>query len=324
MAPEPGVAPARGGLTARLRRKLRRLGPLLSASALTAGCVGGPAPEPPTRVRLQPPVEAPPPPVQPLAAAPDRCALEGPAAEAARVNAASLRTLPWTGFGRSESGWEIYAPAVAAEIGSPCAPASPGFARALRRWRQAQGAAPTGVVGPELMDRFKAVWQARRPFVALRARNVCPDPPGDAALETAAPAEGLAGKPVQLRRGALSAYRRMVAAARADVAALRDQPALLTLFSGFRSPGYDAARCVRDGNCGGVVRAACSAHRTGLAMDMDVGTAPGYAVDSSADANRLAQVQGPAYLWLLANARRFGFVNYPFEPWHWEWTGEAP
>jgi zinc D-Ala-D-Ala carboxypeptidase len=22
--------------------------------------------------------------------------------------------------------------------------------------------------------------------------------------------------------------------------------------------------------------------------------------------------------------RRFGFVNYPFEPWHWEWTGEPP
>jgi LAS superfamily LD-carboxypeptidase LdcB len=30
------------------------------------------------------------------------------------------------------------------------------------------------------------------------------------------------------------------------------------------------------------------------------------------------------YRWLLANAGRFGFVNYPFEPWHWEWTGEAP
>jgi LAS superfamily LD-carboxypeptidase LdcB len=32
----------------------------------------------------------------------------------------------------------------------------------------------------------------------------------------------------------------------------------------------------------------------------------------------------PAYRWLVANAGRFGFVNYVFEPWHWEWTGEAP
>ena len=30
------------------------------------------------------------------------------------------------------------------------------------------------------------------------------------------------------------------------------------------------------------------------------------------------------YRWMVANAARFGFVNYPFEPWHWEWTGEAP
>ena len=27
---------------------------------------------------------------------------------------------------------------------------------------------------------------------------------------------------------------------------------------------------------------------------------------------------------LVTRATRFGFVNYPFEPWHWEWTGEAP
>jgi LAS superfamily LD-carboxypeptidase LdcB len=32
----------------------------------------------------------------------------------------------------------------------------------------------------------------------------------------------------------------------------------------------------------------------------------------------------PTYQWLVAHAHRYGFVNYPFEPWHWEWTGEAP
>jgi LAS superfamily LD-carboxypeptidase LdcB len=47
-------------------------------------------------------------------------------------------------------------------------------------------------------------------------------------------------------------------------------------------------------------------------------------VDNSSDANRLYQTQTPAYRWLVRNARRFGFVNYVFEPWHWEWTGEAP
>ena len=255
-------------------------------------------------------------------APPEPC--ESPAAavgEATLSNRASLETLPWAGFGRAESGWAIYAPAAAAEIASRCSAGSPGFARALRRWEQAQGLSATGAMGPAVLDRMKVVWQGRRPFMALRAHEVCPSPPRDAELDTASPAEGLGAKPVQLRRDAFSAYRRMVAAARAQVAELRANPEVLTLFSGYRSPAYDAARCARDNNCQGLVRAACSAHRTGLAMDIDVGTAPGYAVDSSADANRLAQVHGAAYRWLLANARRYGFVNYAFEPWHWEWTG---
>ena len=59
-------------------------------------------------------------------------------------------------------------------------------------------------------------------------------------------------------------------------------------------------------------------------MDIVVGQSPGYPVDSSADPNRLAMSRSPAYRWLVANAERFGFANYVFEPWHWEWTGEAP
>ena len=70
----------------------------------------------------------------------------------------------------------------------------------------------------------------------------------------------------------------------------------------------------------GVRRAACSAHRTGLALDLVLdGVRP---VDSTAQDDRLRLSRSPAYRWLLSNARRFGFVNYPFEPWHWEWTGE--
>jgi LAS superfamily LD-carboxypeptidase LdcB len=99
---------------------------------------------------------------------------------------------------------------------------------------------------------------------------------------------------------------------------------LLTIFSGYRSPEYDAARCRNQGNCQGIVRATCSAHRTGLAMDFYLGSAPGFAPDSSDDANRLTISRSPAYRWLVANAAHFGFVNYPFEPWHWEWTGEKP
>ena len=55
-----------------------------------------------------------------------------------------------------------------------------------------------------------------------------------------------------------------------------------------------------------------------------MGQAPGFGPDSTADPNRLLQSRSAAYGWLIVNAGRFGFVNYPFEPWHWEWTGEAP
>jgi LAS superfamily LD-carboxypeptidase LdcB len=59
-------------------------------------------------------------------------------------------------------------------------------------------------------------------------------------------------------------------------------------------------------------------------MDVYLGAAPGFVPESSADANRLFQSRTTLYRWMVRHAARFGFVNYPFEPWHWEWTGEAP
>jgi D-alanyl-D-alanine carboxypeptidase len=246
----------------------------------------------------------------------------GPAA-AARANAASLRTLSFAPFGRPETGWETYAPLIAREIHTACPPDTPGFADALAAWEGAQKLPTDGTMRVAVFNRIKTAIQMRRPFVRLSAQRVCPAAPVASALARAFPAEGYAGKAIQLRPGALVAWRQMAAAARADPAIAAD-PRNLTIFSGFRDPAADAARCAREGNCNGVVRATCSAHRTGLAMDLYVGQAPGFGPDSSADANRLYMSKTPAYRWLVANADRFGFVPYPFEPWHWEWTGEAP
>jgi hypothetical protein len=241
-----------------------------------------------------------------------------------RLNSASLYVLHIAPFGREESGWATYAPEIEHEIGTRCAADTAGFADALARWQRRRGLSPSGVMTIATFAVMKDDWQARRPFVQLRATGACPPPPHAHDLADAKPSEGYEGKPVQLRKGALAAYRRMVAAARQGEPALAAKPELLTLFSAYRSPAYDAARCAHDHNCQGVVRAACSAHRTGLAFDIVLDTAPGYPVDSSADANRLAMVKGLAYRWLVANAATYGFVNYPFEPWHWEWTGEKP
>lgn len=260
-----------------------------------------------------PPVPAAPPP-RPLAA---DCSGPERFRAAAAANRASLDTIAWAPFGRAERGWRTYAPFIAEAATTGCPPDSPGFAEAL-----ASAAPGGGVVGPAAFAALKNREHGKRPFVALRGRGVCPDSPPEDRLVTAGPTEGYRGKAVLMRPAVLAAYRRMVADARRELPELSRDADMLDIFSAYRSPTYDAARCARDGNCQGITRAACSPHRTGLALDLVVGSAPGYGVDSSADPNRLAQSQTPAYRWLVRNARRYGFVNYVFEPWHWEYVEE--
>ncbi|MDP3174062.1 MAG: D-alanyl-D-alanine carboxypeptidase family protein [Phenylobacterium sp.] len=245
-------------------------------------------------------------------------------AQAALANLRSLRTLNWSPFGRPETGWETYAPRVARELGQTCPPHSTAFARALATWQARHGVSPSGEMTAATFDRMKVSWQMQRPFVRLSASRICPAPPPETTLAQASPRESYGGKRLLARPRALAAYRRMVAAARAEEPTIAADPRNLTIFSAYRSPDYDAARCARDGNCDGVARATCSPHRTGLAFDLYVGQAPGFGPDSTAEPNRLRQSQTPTYRWLVAHAERFGFVNYPFEPWHWEWVGEAP
>jgi hypothetical protein len=257
---------------------------------------------------------------RPVFGARDGCGGHRAYAAAAWANAASEATLPLTPFGRPETGWAIYAPAIARTAHTACAADTTGFAAAVARWQFAHGLTPHGAVDPATFAAMKDIWQKRRPFVALREQGICPDPPTD--LTPLTTEESRIDKVVELRPRALKALRRMVAAARRDVPEIAADPQMLSVFSGYRDPADDAARCTAEQNCQGLVRAECSAHRTGLAVDLILGSPPGFAADSSDDTNRLYQSRAPAYLWLVANARRFGFVNYVFEPWHWEWTGQ--
>lgn len=241
---------------------------------------------------------------------------------AAVANTASLRTLVWAPFGRRETGWEVYAPLIAREIGTTCSPATGGFAAKVAAWQAAHRLSPTGAIDLQTFEAMSKVMQARRPYVALRAKGICPAPPKSVVL--AASGESYLGKTIRVRKATLLAWRKLVAAAKRDVPGLAADKRWLSIFSGFRDPASDAARCAKEGNCNGVARAKCSAHRTGLALDVYVGQAPGYGPDSSADVNRRAMTKTAAYTWLLSNAKTYGFVNYPFEPWHWEWTGETP
>lgn len=241
-------------------------------------------------------------------------------AAAAATNAASLDSLAFAPFGRAETGWAVYAPRISAEIGTRCSANTPGFAAALGRWQAMHGARATGVLDPPTFMAMKTAWQRARPFV--RMGHMCPDPPPLPMLATARADESYGGKSILILPAALDAYRQMVAAARAADPEIARDKRNFQIFSAYRDPAWDAARCAAENNCQGIVRAACSAHRTGFAVDLWVGRAPGLPPDSTADANRRAMVATPAYRWLVANARRYGFVNYAFEPWHWEWTGD--
>jgi hypothetical protein len=283
-----------------------------------------PLPERPAAAQpyAPPPEGEPRPPTPAPATAEEDCRRPGPWSEAARRNAATLDTINWAPFGRQEVGWRIYAPVVAAAAGTVCGPTEPGFADAWARWQRTRGRSVTGVVSEADFIAMKNDAHGRRPFVRVRGQGVCPPPPAPTNLVTAGATEGYKGKAVQMRPKVLAAYRKMVAAARAEDPRIAADPDMLDVFSAYRSPDYDAARCERDGNCQGVTRAKCSPHRTGLALDLVVGSTPPYGVDSSADPNRLHQSQTPAYQWLVKNAGRFGFVNYLFEPWHWEYVEE--
>ncbi len=248
---------------------------------------------------------------------------DGAFAAAAAQNAQTMPSLVWSPFRRAEIGWATYEPLVMHAAGTGCGGDSEGFARALATWQGSHGLQATGVFDEAVFKVMLRDWNLGRPFARLMMKGSCPDAPAEWTLAQAAPAEGFSGKVIRLRPEALEAYRAMARAARAESPQAFRDPATMTIFSGFRSPDETTADCLLNGGCGGPEKANCSSHRTGLAMDVYLGHAPGYGPASTADANRLEISREPAYRWMVQNAGRFGLANYPFEPWHWEWTGQA-
>lgn len=259
------------------------------------------------------------------ASAQGRCETQREAwADQAVANAISLYSLEWTPFGATEVGWTTYLPLLQKELGTDCEPGTSDFAAALAAFQARYALPATGRFDPATFNVLKGILQERRPFVMARVRDECPDPPPLRELGyLEAPEEHADRLTRLLRRDVLDAYRRMVAAARAEVPEVRNDPELLQIFSGFRDPEADAARCAAERNCDGLRRAVCSPHRTGTAVDLYVGQLLGMGVDSTQPASRQHMSQGATYRWLVKNAGRFGFVPYIYEPWHWEWIGAS-
>lgn len=244
-----------------------------------------------------------------------------PFVEAAGKNAESIDTLDWAPFGPHEKGWAIYEILINQEIGTSCGAGTAVFALKLGDFQAKYQLAPDGVFTPATFEVLKGVWQERRPFVMLRVQHLCPDTPSPANLKAVPKDEEAFDRDDRaLRADALDAYQQMVAAARRKSGAIATDPNALKVFSGYRDPASDAVRCETEHNCDGAHRASCSAHRTGTAIDLDVGNMQGVHADDATTDNRMLQTRTPAYRWMVANASRFGFVNYAFEPWHWEYV----
>lgn len=131
---------------------------------------------------------------------------------------------------------------------------------------------------------------------------------------------GVGQRQIPLHRLAANALQALITAARADGLA---EP-LLRPVSGFRDPARQAQlwkqALARYGSPQEarkwVAPPGGSAHQSGRAID--------FHLVGRNSSNNVAQLRTlPAYRWLVANARRFGFYPYEREPWHWEYNPPA-
>jgi len=186
-------------------------------------------------------------------------------------------------------------------------------------------AAPAGATGPAGPP--QAGTGAAPATAAAVFRPVAVETPGGGRIRDKrdpAPADIVTVKgvnrPIPLQRFAAQAWAALVDAARAE--GLREP--LLLPASGYRS-GARQAELYRQAldRYGTPERArrwvappGSSAHQSGRAIDFYLG-------GRNASSNVATLRRLPAYLWLVANAQRFGFYPYEAEPWHWEYNPPA-
>lgn len=248
-------------------------------------------------------------------------ALLGRFRAAATQNARLADTLTWGFGGRIQSGWNIYSALICHTLGTESSPDSAEFAASLSEWQAKNSLESTGIIDKSTLEEFIEHWQSQR-----LGRS---DSPGEVRLYAAPITDffDLTRSPelLKLEKDTYDAYRRMLTAAAKDLGEnikftkegeLAPDEKFLRIVSAYRSPEYQAALRRREPGAGRAQLAVNSPHATGHALDLFVGGEP----VSTKDANRMIQVQTPAYKWLVKNAHKFGFYPYFYEPWHWEYV----
>lgn len=241
-------------------------------------------------------------------------------------NADVMNNLEWSFGGKNQRGWYLYAPLIEREIGTDKNPDDEAFSVALAAWQANAKLNPDGILDTNTWSQMFAAWQAHR------LKDHTPAAPDQ--LMTAPTMDFYdASRPDALRKvepQTYAAYKRMVQSAAIDASlhlattgegeklALASSEKFLKIVSAYRSREYQEGLRSASPNAGRAGLAVNSPHFTGRAIDMYVGGDP----VSTEDANRLLQINTPAYRWLVKNADKFGFRPYFYEPWHWEYVGE--
>jgi len=240
---------------------------------------------------------------------------------AAAKNSELQYSLRWT-FGRKrQRGWYLYVPLLQKTLGTSSRPNSVEFADSVYQWQKRRGIRPTGILDSKTLYSFIKHWQSKRlrPIVLAKDYQLLSapireffDPTRDADL-------------LKVEKQTYAAYKKMLAAAIDDESlnlkidgngSLLPDEKFLTLISTYRSPKYQAGLRAKQPGATRAQIAFKSPHFTGKALDIYVGGEP----VTTKDYNRALQIKTPVYLWLVENAERFGFYNYFYEPWHWEYA----
>jgi zinc D-Ala-D-Ala carboxypeptidase len=233
-------------------------------------------------------------------------------ATAAATNVTLRNELTWTFGGKQQRGWYLYDLLIGKTLDTRHDAASSDFAVALATWKRKRGLSADGILDEDALMSMVSQWQSNR----LKNRAVAQ--PDQLLIAPAADFydPSRADELRQVERNTYSAYKEMLAAAKADPD-LKLPAKYLKIISAFRSREYQENLRKKSPNAGSAGLAVNnSPHFTGRALDLYVGGDP---VDTR-DANRAIQVNTPAYRWLVRNAERFGFRPYFYEPWHWEYV----
>ncbi len=243
---------------------------------------------------------------------------------AAKRNSQLKNTLRWSLGRRRQTGWALYVPLIQKTLGTEAHEDTVQFARSVYYWQKRKKLPANGIIFSGTLYSFIKHWQAKRikPIVLAKEYQLLTAPITDFYDPTRET------RLLKVEKQTYAAYKRMIAAALADkssglkVDSNGEQLAedkFLRIISSYRSPAYQASLRRRQPGASRAQIAFRSPHFTGRALDIYVGGEP----VTTRGNNRAIQVKTPAYRWLVKNADKFGFYNYFYEPWHWEYVGDS-